>query len=308
MEPSHAAGWGRKGTLADRAAMVTVAADGATLHKRAPTKLVGRMAAADTNAMMVDVWGKRERDNEEERGGGGSGSVEAGSETATVVVGAGSETATVVVGRARGDPVRGDEHGCVAVCRQLCAPGVAWPVGQRRVVGGPGQRSTHPQLLPRGGAAWLARQTGSLWGQRWGELKRGQRSNRERGVYESTAGGDADREDPRACPSELGSARRVLNNAGHRSRSANGSREILSNACECGILVSFDWASPAEASRTKELHSLTRQCRPPQTSSSESVGLLCTFTVDASTLASQRREATSERHERALRGPDSLGE
>lgn len=57
MEPSQASGWGRKGTLADRAAIVTVAADGATLHTRAPMKLVGRMAAADTNAMMMDVGG-----------------------------------------------------------------------------------------------------------------------------------------------------------------------------------------------------------------------------------------------------------
>lgn len=76
MEPSHASGWGRNGTLADRAAMVTVAAEGATLHTRAPTKLVGRMAAADTNAMMVDVGEKRERQRGRRREGrGGSGCV-----------------------------------------------------------------------------------------------------------------------------------------------------------------------------------------------------------------------------------------
>jgi len=71
MEPSQAAGWGRNGTLADRAAMVTVAADGATLHTRAPMKLVGRMAAAHTNAMMVVGGRNRENDGGGGRNGGG---------------------------------------------------------------------------------------------------------------------------------------------------------------------------------------------------------------------------------------------
>ena len=52
--------------------MVTVAADGATLHTRAPMKLVGRMAAAHTNAMTVgggEELGERRRGDGREAGG-----------------------------------------------------------------------------------------------------------------------------------------------------------------------------------------------------------------------------------------------
>lgn len=141
--------------------------------------------------------------------------------------GAGSETATVVVRRARGDAVIGDGlgydgggpggfvlrgwRGRLASEESLAVRGGARPA---------------PRSFREGGGASTARAAGGMGG----ELKRGQRSNRERGGSQSTAGVLPEmpsERDPRACPSELGSAHRVLNNAGHTNRSANGSREIL---------------------------------------------------------------------------------
>lgn len=88
-----------------------------------------------------------------------------------------------------------------------------------------------PRSFREGGSSTARAAGREAAGKGWGGS-----SNEVRGAIESEGGPSPPRgvlpempseRDPRACPSELGSAQRVLNNAGHTNRSANGSREIL---------------------------------------------------------------------------------